>query len=206
MNNIFFYKLTNDSNGAPCVQGGLLSLAICKPMIRRSACEGDLIFGFAADSLRRDNALIYVARITKKLGDGQYYTDRKYTSRPDCIYRREGDRFVRRKSAKYHRARDLKHDIGKHPGYPRANVLLSRDFRYFGIAGNDEYKRRYPLLKCAVEHLKRGHRVRLTNEMRSELFKLAKWIWRNQRRKVLGGPTNAPQRGACLRGGTCCSA
>lgn len=34
MPKIYFYKLTADNGGAPCVQDGLLSLAICKPMIR----------------------------------------------------------------------------------------------------------------------------------------------------------------------------
>jgi hypothetical protein len=32
-----FYKLTADNGGAPCVRYGLLSLAICKPMIRKTA-------------------------------------------------------------------------------------------------------------------------------------------------------------------------
>jgi Nucleotide modification associated domain 2 len=48
---MYYYKLTNDDGGAPCVQGDLLSLAICKPMIRSTARPGDLIFGFAANSL-----------------------------------------------------------------------------------------------------------------------------------------------------------
>jgi len=37
MPKIYFYKLTCDDGGAPCVQDGLLSLAICKPMIRSTA-------------------------------------------------------------------------------------------------------------------------------------------------------------------------
>ena len=55
MHNIYFYKLTADNGGAPCVRYGLLSLAICKPMIRKTAKEGDLVFGFAANSLHRYN-------------------------------------------------------------------------------------------------------------------------------------------------------
>jgi Nucleotide modification associated domain 2 len=73
MSDIYFYKLTADNGGAPCVRHGLLSLAICKPMIRKTAEEGDLTFGFAANSLHRDNRLLYVARVTKKLADGEYY-------------------------------------------------------------------------------------------------------------------------------------
>jgi hypothetical protein len=41
---IYFYKLTADNGGAPCVEDGLLSLAICKPAIhgcrnRRHECR-----------------------------------------------------------------------------------------------------------------------------------------------------------------------
>ena len=42
MPRIYFYKLTTDNGGAPCVQDNLLSLAICKPMIRMAAQVGDL--------------------------------------------------------------------------------------------------------------------------------------------------------------------
>jgi hypothetical protein len=34
---VYFYKLVVDDGGAPCVQNGLLSLAICKPQIRKTA-------------------------------------------------------------------------------------------------------------------------------------------------------------------------
>src|SRR5437763_13725590 len=83
---LYFYKLTTDDGGAPCVQGHLLSLAICKPMIRSTAAVGDLIFGFAANSLRRDNSLLYIARITEKVQDGRYYLNRRFALRGDCVY------------------------------------------------------------------------------------------------------------------------
>jgi Nucleotide modification associated domain 2 len=82
MPKIYFYKLTTDNGGAPCVQNDLLSLAICKPMMRKTATEegGDLIFGFAANSLHRNNPLIYVARVTKKLCTGEYFKDVQVSS------------------------------------------------------------------------------------------------------------------------------
>ena len=43
---IYVYKMVADNGGAPCVWRGLLSLAICKPEIRKGAQNGDLIFGF----------------------------------------------------------------------------------------------------------------------------------------------------------------
>jgi len=58
---IYVYKLTADNGGAPCVQDNLLSLAICKPMIRKKAKEGALIFGFGAKNY--SERLIYNAHV-----------------------------------------------------------------------------------------------------------------------------------------------
>jgi hypothetical protein len=69
---LYVYKLTTDDGGAPCIDGAdLLSLAICKPFIRTTARKGDLIFGFAGKRLDRDNRLIYIARVTDVLTDGE---------------------------------------------------------------------------------------------------------------------------------------
>lgn len=71
----YIYKMECDDGGAPCVSDGLLSLAICKPKIRSSAQVGDVIFGFAANSLRGrvpDNGLIYVAKISEKVCGERY--------------------------------------------------------------------------------------------------------------------------------------
>ncbi|MFM8479413.1 MAG: hypothetical protein ACKOEO_26795 [Planctomycetaceae bacterium] len=43
---VYVYKIVVDNGGAPCVHDRLLSLAICKPAIRRTAQAGDLIFAF----------------------------------------------------------------------------------------------------------------------------------------------------------------
>jgi hypothetical protein len=40
--------------------------------------------------------------------------------------------------------------------YPRANVLLSSDFRYFGKEGTDSYKQDYPAVGRAVDELGAG--------------------------------------------------
>jgi Nucleotide modification associated domain 2 len=202
MNNIYFYKLTADSGGAPCVWRGLLSLAICKPMIRKMAHKNDLIFGFAANSLHKDkrNRLIYVAYVTKKAGR-EYY--KSYAKRPDSIYRLSGGRFAWKSDAAYHGPNDLKHDLGTYPSYERASVLLSRSFRYFGRAGTDEYKYRFPRIKRAVERLGRGARVHHNEELRRELIEMAEWIFRTTPDDFKGSPTSPPSRNVCLRGGSC---
>jgi hypothetical protein len=193
-----------DAGAAPCVQRGMLSLAICKPTIRRGAKVDDLIFGFTASSRDPRNRLIYVARITEKPPKGEYYKANKYISRDDCIYRYQPDRYVRRKDAKFHdKPSDLTHDLGEPPDYPRAAVLLSTDFRYFGIKGTDEYKSRYKLIRKAVESLGRGQRVNLAPELREQFLAMKKWLWGKSETKVLGSPTDAPSGSSCHRSRYC---
>ncbi len=199
---IYFYKLTVDDGGAPCVQDDVLSLAICKPMIRSTAEPGDLIFGFAANSLGRDNALIYVARVTEKLRHGEYYLKRKYARRSDCIYQWRGGRFAWRHGALYHGSRHLERDLGPPPDYAKANVLLSNDFRYFGRAATAEYKSSYPLVVQALKRLGQGHRVWHRDGLRRELLDFQHQAWvRNPR--VSGEPMTPPRLGACHRSRSC---
>jgi hypothetical protein len=204
VSNIYFYKLTRDDGGAPCVRNGILSLAICKPFIRASAKVGDTIFGFAANSLSPDNPLIYIARVTGKLCNSEYYKTLLYKNRSDCIYEAVGDGFARRSDAKFDDGPEhLVHDLGQAPRYERANVLLSDDFRYFGDHGLADYKREFPHIKYAVEQLARGHRVHLSQVLREEFERLAADQWKQVHRKVAGRPMQAPSHIACHRGRSC---
>ena len=81
---IYVYKVVVDNGGAPCVAAGLLSLAICKPKIRKTCTKGSLVFGFGGKQY--DERLIYIARVTAKLESDAYYREREYARRPDCIY------------------------------------------------------------------------------------------------------------------------
>lgn len=71
----YVYKVVVDNGGAPCVYYKKLSLAICKPAIRRTAHVGDLIFGFGGNTDTPANRLVYIAEITNKSTDGNYYYD-----------------------------------------------------------------------------------------------------------------------------------
>lgn len=202
MPKVFFYKLIVDGNGAPCIDFGRLSLAICKPKIRTSAQVGDLVFGFAANGLDPDNRLIYAARVTEVLGR-EYYTDERFAGRGDRVYCWRGKRFEFREGGLHHGPGDLEHDLGSFPGYPKAKVLVSDDFRYFGAAGTADYKRTHPLVGRAVEDLGRGHRVNHGEALFEELLDLKKHLWKRYRRNVLGKPTSGPRANLSLRGRSC---
>ena len=173
----YLYKMTCDNGGAPCVAGGLLSLAICKPALRRTARPGDLVVGFTAQSLDPTHRLVYLARVSEKLPPGRYYLEPQYRDRPDCIYEfinvpGTGERLRHRAGALYHSPDDLHHDCGVAPGYDRAVVLLSDDFRYYGKDASDAYRAEYPVIRDAIDRMGRGHRVNHSPELHEALWAL----------------------------------
>jgi len=189
-----------DNGGAPCVSNGLLSLAICKPMIRKMAEIGSLIFGFGGKSY--EQRLIYIASVTDKLR-GDYYSQPKYSKRHDCIYREANGEAQIRSDARYHSSGDqLKHDVGS--TFERADVLLSKDFRYLGKQGTADYKNNFPKINELINSLKRGHRVNLSPEVHSELIKLKTLIWKNYPHNFRGEPSDSDFTKICNKqSGSC---
>ena len=161
---IYFYKMIVDNGGAPCVQDGLLSLAICKPQIRSTINVGDFIIGFGSNAL--DNKLFYIAEVINKLLDGEYYKQEKYFYRDDCLYSFDGQQYSRREDKKYHISNNTPNDEGNDI------VLLSDNYRYFGKKSNDDYKNKYPILTKIINSLKQGHRLNHNTELFKELSQL----------------------------------
>ena len=191
---IYVYEIVVDSGGAPCVSRNLLTLAICKPKIRKTAGKNSFVFGFGGKEY--EERLIYIARVTAKLEKGAYYRRREYARRPDCIYRVENGRSVRKTSAKHHFEADhRKKDVGFH--FEKAFVLLSDDFRYLGRKGTDDYKKRYPTITRLIEDLTQGHRRYHSAKLREELMALKAEIWRKYRRMKVGLPTENDRSRPC---------
>jgi Nucleotide modification associated domain 2 len=191
---LFVYKMVADNGGAPCVFRNILSLAICKPKIRRSAKIGDVIFGFGGKEY--GERLIYIARVTRKLKGQTYYRRREYARRPDCIYRVDEGRVMRKATARYHVDSDQRRkDVGLH--FEKAFVLLSSDFRYLGKLGTDDYKYRYPELRKLIEGLQQGHRRYHSSVLREQLLSLKEEIWRTYPTMLVGTPTEDDYRRPC---------
>jgi hypothetical protein len=191
---IYVYKIVVDNGGAPCVRNNLLSLALCKPKIRKTAEKGSVIFGFGGKEY--EERLIYIARVTHKLEGTAYYRQRKYARRPDCIYRAENRRPVLKTTAEYHRNSDhRKKDVGLR--FEKGFVLLSKDFRYLGGKGTEDYKKKYPKITRLIEDLTRGHRRHHSAKLRKELMALKAEIWRKYRRKKVGSPTEQDRSRPC---------
>jgi Nucleotide modification associated domain 2 len=190
---IFIYKMVADNGGAPCVFNNVLSLAICKPKIRKSAKKGDIIFGFGGKEY--GERLIYIARVTDKKGQ-DYYEREQYARRPDCIYRAKEGSAIRKASARYHVVSDhRKKDVGFR--FENAFVLLSEDFRYLGKLGTDNYKHRYPELRKLIEGLQQGHRRHYSPTLREEPLSLKNEIWQTYPHMLVGTPSENDYRRPC---------
>ena len=81
-NYLYCYKMTWDTESAPNPHHGVLTLAICKPTIRRCSQVGDWISGWTAKVVHGKNEriysfdypkLIYLARVQKKLTFAEYW-------------------------------------------------------------------------------------------------------------------------------------
>ena len=182
-----------DSGGAPCVKDDLLSLAICKPQIRRTARRGDRVYGFGGNNDFPPNRMIFMARITDRLAAGRYYELSEYADRPDAIYTRDvaGD-LVLRDDAIFHVGvtdHVRRKDIGESPEWANANVLVSDEFRYFGHLADNEWRRKYPMLAAAVKNLGQGHLVRHGPEVEKQLDRLWMDAFKQHDRVQIGRPT-----------------
>jgi len=87
---LFSYKLTHDTGFAPNPFGETLTLATCKPGIRKSKRKGDWIAGFTSKQLTagRDHVgserLIYLMKVGEKLRFRDYFIDERFQDKiPD---------------------------------------------------------------------------------------------------------------------------
>lgn len=189
----YLYKLTSDRGGAPCAlapsagDSALLTLAICKPAIRRTAQPGDRIVGITSHALARSegyplSSVIYAAVIDEGIDARDYFDPGNiFAHRPDCIYEFHQQNGTASHTGKTQLHRDESHllkDLGRYPFYKNGRILLSRNFRYFGAAA-PRIPARLDLLSIAAETLGQGHRVFQTGEPASiELDALFRHLWK----------------------------
>lgn len=139
MPNLFTYCMTNDTGAAPNPFGGVCSLNICKPVIRRVAEVGDWIVGTGSTEFGFENQVVYAMLVTEKLTMQEYYDrcvkqlsgkipkwrGKSYKERVgDCIYDFSTEPATLLQSV--HKEGNRVHDLdGKY-------TLLSTNFYYFG--------------------------------------------------------------------------
>lgn len=142
MSRLFSYTIPVDDGAAPNPFRGMCSLAICKPGIRRVAKEGDWVAGLGSKNAPSGNLsghLVYAMRVERSLSLKEYDQEAgtKWPHRipnvqsadlwerlGDCIYDYSMGNPLQR--AGVHGKDNIKTDLSGE------NVLISRDFYYFG--------------------------------------------------------------------------
>jgi hypothetical protein len=176
----FIYVQPADTGLAPCVFGGVWSLALCKPTIRRRAKIGDVVIAVTpADDGHR---LSSWARISDSITTKQF-GERYSRNRPDNIYEELPDgRYSRRRDVKHslHKTKkDLEHDLGK--SGKNAIVLISKDFFAFGNHPveftqwiHDSHE-----LRKEIAKLGRAFRRNFSQTVAKELARLERFLKKN---------------------------
>ena len=82
---LFAYKMTHDTGFAPNPFWGFLTLATCKPEIRKSKGVGDWIAGFTSKDLCGDQVgderLVFLMQVDEKIALADYFRDERFQSR-----------------------------------------------------------------------------------------------------------------------------
>lgn len=135
--------MTIDDGVAPCAPPalgtrlGFLTLAICKPEIRRLSRVGDWIVGISGKTLQNQqgypvHAVVWAGIVAEILTGQEYYTLAN-RNRLDCIYSYdELTKLLTLLHTKIHDETNKATDIGEEPDYENATILICHDFRYFG--------------------------------------------------------------------------
>lgn len=166
MSRVFSYVVVHDSGFAPNPFHGLLTLACCKPKIRRNAGVGDIIVGLSS----RCERIVYAAQVEEVIGFEEYWADPRYLARrprmdSDRIVDRAGDNIYEPTPGGYHQLHSMhsrpdgteiaynkQTDIGGH------HVLVCERFTYWGRSGPELPD------EMAFVTIGRSHRSRFSDE------------------------------------------
>lgn len=139
MNILYSYVLPFDTGFAPNPYGGALTLATCKPRIRRRARPGDWLVGTGSAQTVGTARLVYAARVAEVVPLAQYGMDERFESKiprassaeewqrhGDNIYTVAEDGSWLQRRNDYHYQRHMATDLSGE------NALLCSEFWYFG--------------------------------------------------------------------------
>lgn len=186
-NRVFSYIVVHDTGFSPNPFHGLLTLACCKPLIRKTANIGDIIVGLSSRSER----IVYATQVAEVIAFEEYWADPRYQLRrpvmnsPQIVYR-AGDNIYEpvvggyRQMPSFHSNRDGSEDAGlKRTDLSGDHVLVCERFTYWGRSG--------PALPDELHFLAvgRGHRSNFSGD---QIDTVARWF-AGLPGGVLGAPT-----------------
>ncbi|MDB5816692.1 MAG: hypothetical protein JWQ11_332 [Rhizobacter sp.] len=183
---IFRYVVRQDRGGSPNPYAGWCSLAVCKPVIRRTARVGDWIVGLRS---RASDQVIYAMRVDEVVPLGKYWADARFAAKrpgkakahpPDNFYRAGPQGSLLYVANDLHGSDEMLADTGGR------NALVSWHYWYFGDQS--------PALSTELIHLVhsgQGHALQM-NRRPDDVEQLQRWLgfWTPG---VHGAPIDAPR-------------
>ena len=156
------YILKDDNGMAPCVEGGVMTLATCMKDIRKSAEVGDWIAGFMPVPYDR-GLLVYAGRIARVLDWGPY--EDEFRGRKDAVYRVHPNSQIERLLDDYHAdEKRMKKDLS-------APVVVFDENAFWYFGGKPER------LPHRLQHLAvRGRGPRVNGTTEGDVNYLEKWL------------------------------
>jgi hypothetical protein len=178
--NLYSYTVASDDGAAPNPYGGVCTLTICKPAIRRKARVGDWIVGLGSKNAPgpRDmgHCVIYAMQVSEVVSLTNYDAHCNSSLRAklpvwkasepfehqvgDCLYWQDADGNWSQRPGVHGRGNQAKDLRGE-------NALLAEEnFFYFGDLGvvlADEF--------LPIRHPTQGHKVHANNEIKEEVVR-----------------------------------
>lgn len=195
MKTVFSYVVAHDYGLAPNPYYGFCTLSCCKPVIRRKAEIGDLVIGMTGRNRSPTPKLLYMMQVTEILDFDQYWADERFSCKKPDLHSstksRVGDNIYRKDNGSWIQA-DSKHsnlDGTTHEEHlyrdthDSTNVLISRDFVYYGKNAtkiDDSFSK--------LLNRSRGNRV----FRGADDIKLAEQLFKSLPRGMRGFPTMRP--------------
>ena len=97
------YVISTDAGSAPNYGSPCVTLAVCKPRIRRKASVGELVMAFAGKNVNahEPHTVVWAGLVSEKLTFPQYWNDKRFrnkrpdrSQRPDNFYKPVGSELV----------------------------------------------------------------------------------------------------------------
>jgi Nucleotide modification associated domain 2 len=173
--NLYTYVLAVDDGAAPNPYGGVCTLTICKPAIRKTAQVGDWIVGLGSANGPKGQDLslhvVYAMEVSRKLRYEEYWNECTATLRSkipvwerdaafehqvgDCIYEPVAD-------GKFWQHQGV-HKAGNYDGDVSGRFALLADERFFYFGDSPV---RLPEEFEGMRHRTQGHKVHLNNDLK----------------------------------------
>jgi hypothetical protein len=155
---LYRYVIVYDTGGAPNYDAPCLTLALCKPGIRRAAVKGDVVLAFTGANLGREpHAVRWAGVVAERMEFSEYWEDARFDGKkphasptPDNIYRPDVHGALIQEPNPVHDHGNIARDIGGR------NVLTFDQWWHFPHPSpvlSDEFE------KFRIHNPRQGHRV-----------------------------------------------